>query len=283
VIFHPLMGRQNTDRQKIISILKKLTGHGYIEITTRGNAAISSALAIIPKNQAVLIPEEGGWLHYRAAPKQLGLEADEVKCHDAKIDLSDLKAKLSAKKYGAFLYQNPGGYFAEQPGQEIYQLCKKNDCLVVLDVSGGIGTKLGQGKYADIVVGSFGTWKLVEARVGGFISCKEQKLWKRVKLEKLDDEAGLSNILQKLEELPKRISYLKNVRDKIIHNLSKFNIAHRNDLGFVVVIKFDAPQEKETIINYCKDNQLEYAECPRYIRLNQKAISIEVKRLLQPS
>ncbi len=277
----------NSTKTAIISILKKLTNHDYIEIVTRGNSAISSALSIVPTDKKVLIPEEGGWLHYRTAPKQLGLEADEVKCHDAKINLQDLETKLSTKKYGAFLYQNPGGYFAEQPGKEIYQLCKKNDCLVILDVSGSIGTKLCDGKYADIIIGSFGTWKLVEAKVGGFISSNNPNLWKKIRFEKLENEADFSNILKQLEELPKRISYLKNTRDKIIHdldklnNLSKFNIVHKNDLGFVVVVKFATLQEKETIINYCKDNRLEYTECPRYIRLKQKAISIEVKRLLQ--
>jgi len=299
--FSFLMTKTTTTKTAIISILKKLTNHDYIEIVTRGNSAISSALALVPKDKKVLIPEEGGWLYYRTAPKQLGLEAEEVKCQDAKINLQDLETKLSTKKYGAFLYQNPGGYFAEQPGKEIYQLCKKNDCLVILDVSGSIGTKLGDGKYADIIIGSFGTWKLVEAKVGGFISSNDQKLWKMIKFEKLENEADLFNILQQLEKLPQRISYLKNIRNKIIHdldnlsarnknlsnsnknfsNLSKLSIVHKNDLGFVVVVKFSNSQEKETIINYCKDNKLEYTECPRYIRLNQKAISIEVKRRLQ--
>ena len=292
--FSFLMTKTTTTKTAIISILKKLTNHDYIEIVTRGNSAISSALALVPKDKKVLIPEEGGWLYYRTAPKQLGLEAEEVKCQDAKINLQDLETKLSTKKYGAFLYQNPGGYFAEQPGKEIYQLCKKNDCLVILDVSGSIGTKLGDGKYADLIVGSFGTWKLVEAKVGGFISSNDQKLWKRIKFEKIENEADLSNILQQLEKLPQRISYLKNIRDKIIDdfdklsalnknlsNSNKFNIVHKNDLGFVIVVKFSNSQEKETIINYCNDNELEYTECPRYIRLNKKAISIEVKRRLQ--
>jgi len=292
--FSFLMTKTKTTKTAIISILKKLTNHDYIEIVTRGNSAISSALALVPKNKKILIPEEGGWLHYRTAPKQLGLEADEVKCQDAKINLQDLETKLSTKQFSALLYQNPGGYFAEQPGKEIYQLCKKNNCLIILDVSGSIGTRLADGKYADIIIGSFGTWKLVEAKVGGFISSNDQKLWKKIKFEKLENEADLSNILQQLEKLPQRISYLKNIRNKIIHDLdklsapnknlsnpNKFSIVHKNDLGFVVIVKFTAPQEKETIINYCKNNKLEYTECPRYIRLNQKAISIEVKRLLQ--
>ena len=35
----------------------------------------------------------------------------------------------------------------------------------------------------------------------------------------------------------------------------------------------------DELIQYCKDNSYEYTECPRYIRVNCKAISIEVKRI----
>ena len=36
---------------------------------------------------------------------------------------------------------------------------------------------------------------------------------------------------------------------------------------------------KQRIIDYCNENNLEFTECPRYIRINEPAISIEVKRL----
>jgi len=274
-------------KQKIISLLKELTNHDYIEITLRGNAAITAALSVVkntvPENRKLLIPEEGGWLHYKTAPKGLGLEIEEVKCNDAKIDLRDLKKKLSSQNFAVLLYHNPGGYFDEQPIEEIYQVCNENNCLVILDVSGGIGTKLCNGKFADIMVGSFGKWKLVEARVGGFISCKKNPLWNELtkNIEILEDEASLLKILQKLEELPERIRFLENIRDKVINDLSNynFNIVHPNDLGFVLVIKFSTEKEKDKIVGYCKTNKLEWTECPRYIRLNQKAISVEIKRL----
>ena len=261
--------------QKIISILKELTSHNYIEVVKRGNSAIDSALQLVKKK--VLIPAEGGWIHYQTAPKNLGLEIIEVNCNDAKIDLKDLEEK--SKSCEAFLYHNPGGYFAEQPIKKIYEICKKNNCLVILDVAGGIGTKLCNGQYADLVIGSFGKWKLVDAKVGGFITCNNQELWKKIKFNKLEDEKDLLKILQKLEELPQRIRYLENIRDKVINDLSTLDIVHPEDLSFVVVIKFNNNPEREKIINYCNINQLPYTECPRYIRLNQPAISIEVKRL----
>lgn len=268
-------------RKEILKILQKLTGHKLVEIVLRGNSAIDPALSIIPNDKAVLIPEEGGWIHYQKAPKKLKLRAIEVKCADAKINIVDLKRRLTSNSCGAFLYQNPGGYFAEQPMKEIYELCRKNKCVVIMDVSGSIGTKLCDGKFADIIIGSFGEWKLVEAKVGGFISCQNKELFDKIKehTKPLTDEAQLNTILTKIPELPERIKFLLSKREKIIKELKGFDVVHPHDLGFVVVVKYKTEEEKNEIISYCKQNSLPFAECPRYIRLNKPAISIEVKQL----
>ncbi len=269
-------------KEKIISALQKLTQHHFIEITPRGDAAIAAALSTIPKEKVVLIPAEGGWLSYPKIPKKLGLSVVEVKCDDAKINLADLEKKLTENSCGALLYQNPGGYFAEQSMPEIYALCRKNNCVVIMDVSGSIGTGLCDGKYADIVVGSFGEWKLVEAKVGGFISAQQQNIFEKAlkNCQPLEDQEHLKTILAKIQELPERILFLTEKRKKIMGDLDKFDVVHKNDLGFVIIIKFQHQGEKENLINYCKHNNLPWTECPRYIRLNQAAISIELKRLI---
>ena len=74
-------------KNEIISSLQKLTGHSFIEITPRGDAAITAALSTILKDKIILIPEEGGWLHYKTGPKKIGLLTEEVKCDDAAINL----------------------------------------------------------------------------------------------------------------------------------------------------------------------------------------------------
>ncbi|MBI2581516.1 aminotransferase class I/II-fold pyridoxal phosphate-dependent enzyme [Candidatus Woesearchaeota archaeon] len=268
-------------KEEILAELQKLTGHNHLEITLRGDAAITAAIFLVPKDKILLIPEEGGWLSYPKIPKKLGLKVVEVKCDDARINLKDLQQKLQEHPCGALLYQNPGGYFAEQPMEEIYQLCQKNQCLVIMDVSGSIGTKLCNGKYADILVGSFGEWKLVEAKVGGFISCKNQDLFEKVKkhVAILEDKKILKIISQKIEELPQRISFLTRKRDKIMEDLKRSEVVHKQDVGFVVIVRYNDQTEKENLIKYCNDNDLPWTECPRYIRLNKPAISIEVKRL----
>ncbi|MBI4980383.1 hypothetical protein HZC30_02375 [Candidatus Woesearchaeota archaeon] len=268
-------------KDEIVKILQKLTGHKLIEIVLRGNSAIDSALSIIPKDKLVLIPEEGGWIHYQKAPPKLGLTTIEVKCDDAKINLSDLKHKLTTNNCGALLYQNPGGYFAEQPMKESYELCRKNKCLVIMDVSGSIGTELCDGKFVDIIVGSFGEWKLVEAKAGGFISCQNKELFDKIKehTTPLTDGVQLNTILTKIHELSGRIKFLLGKREKIIRELKEFEVVHPKDLGFVVVVKYKDDTEKSKIISYFKQNSLPFTECPRYIRLNNPAVSIEVKQL----
>ena len=270
-------------RNKIIQKLKQWTNQQFIELVDRGNTAINASFSIIPKGSSVLIPEEGGWIHYHTAPKQLGLNFTEVKCVDAKIDLVDLKQKLETKKYSAFLYQNPGGYFAEQPMAEIYELCKEHNCLLILDASGSVGTKLCDGRYADILFASFRKWKVVEAGVGGFISTDNELLWNKIKtqISAYSDEAGLEKIWAQFENLAQRIEFLLELKQQIVKDLSDLDLVYPNDLGFVQCIKFSTDEEKERIINYCKDKHLEWTECPRYIRLNCKAICIEIKRRLK--
>ncbi|NQV91391.1 DegT/DnrJ/EryC1/StrS family aminotransferase [Candidatus Woesearchaeota archaeon] len=257
----------------ITEILQKLTDHNNVVVTERGDIAIASALCAVEKG-TVLIPEEGGWLSYQKIPQKLGLTSVNVKCHLAKIDLDDLKEK--SKSANALLYQNPGGYFADQPMKKIYDICKKNDCLVIMDVSGSIGTDLCDGRYADIMVASFRKWKLVDADVGGFISSNTFDL---SKIDRLKDKTSLAKILKSLHQLQKRIIYLEQVREKVVFDLAEYDVVHPLDLGFVVVVNFYDEEERKSIVKYCKDNELEYTTCPRYIRLNQDAISIELKRL----
>lgn len=265
---------------QILALLQKLTKHSYLSLTSRGNAAIAMALAVLPKDKKVLIPNEGGWLGYRTIPNKVGLLFDEVQCTDAVIDLVDLERKLKTNRYEGFIYQNPGGYCAEQPIQEIYELCQKYNCLVILDVSASLGTALCDGRYADYLVCSFGEWKIADAGIGGFISCSREPLWRSI----IPENHGLQNddiqqILEKIQVLSQRIHFLQAKRQQIVKDLANFTILHSQDFGIVVIIAYSNAAERESIINYCHEQKLPWTECPRYIRVNRRAISLEVKRL----
>lgn len=268
-------------KESIKTMLRKLTGKKHIYLTDRGNTAID---VVCSRFEKVLIPEEGGWIHY----KKVG--HGEVKCHEAVIDLDDFREKVES--FDMFLYHQPGGYFAEQPIQEIYDICQKVGCVVVMDIAGSIGTDLVEGKCADFIIGSFGKWKLVDAGKGGFIATdtkldvelgikelgiKEIGI-KEIGIKEIHDEEMLKRIEEKLSHLNERIAYLQSIRQKIVSDLKEFDIIKKDEFGINVIIKYKNEKEKQEIITYCKLHELEYTECPRYIRINEHAISIEVKR-----
>ncbi len=287
--------------------LRRWTKHPQIKLTSRGDTAIKAVLAALPKDKTLLIPEEGGWISYYQIPAEKKIPFQKVHCVDAKIDLHNLQEKLKqnskqsnseSNSCSAFLYQNPGGYFAEQPMKEIYQLCRQHHCLVIMDISGAIGTPLSDGNFADICVCSFGKWKLVEAGKGGFISWALEDSYnisttnistrnivcnRLAGLPEFTDKNILLSVKENLSLLGQKITLLLEERKKIIRELDSLvpapAILQRESCGFVVVVAFSTAEEKEKIINYCQQKNLEWTECPRYIRVLRQAVSIELKRL----
>lgn len=267
----------------VLSKIREFTGHDYAKIMPSGNAAIFTAVYIAKKTNKkafFLVPDQGGWMTFKDYPKIFNIEIQEIKTNQGVIDINDLKENASAGT--AFIYQNPAGYFAEQPMKQIYDICKKANCPVILDVSGSIGTSLCNGDFADIIVSSFGRWKLIDAHYGGFISTKDKVLFEEGKpfyrMMKVYP-AAFSKILNKFESLKKRIDFLWEKRKKVLEDLQEMKIIHPDKAGFNVVVRFDSQKEKQKIIDYCQNKGLEYTECPRYIRVNEPAISIEIKRL----
>lgn len=268
-------------KEAVIDKLKELTGHNYIRLTSRGNTAIFAALYCARKlnlsRKTVLVPDQGGWLAYLKYPKMLGLNIEEVKTDYGILDLQDLKKK--SKTALALLYENPAGYFAEQPVEQIYEICSKNKCFVLQDISGSIGNAP---VNADFCICSFGEWKPINLKYGGFISARKKEYFetpKEIFNTTSFDEKYIPLLLKKLDALKQRYVFFDKIRKKTLSDLRDFGIIHKDKKGINVIIKYKNLQEKEKIINYCKKNNLEHTLCPRYIRVNTQAISIEVKRL----
>jgi len=269
-------------KSEVIARIREFTGHDHIQIMPSGNAAIYTAFYLarkINKKAAFLVPDQAGWLTYLDYPKLFGLNLQEIKTNQGIIDLDDLKKH--AKEGTALIYQNPAGYFAEQPAKQIYDLCQKANCPVIMDVSGSIGTDMCNGDYADLMVCSFGKWKIIENFYGGFISAKNQTLFDQGKplyqMMKVHPLA-YEEILKKISQMKGKLNSIFETRKKVLEDLKEMDIIHRDKKGLNVIVKFSNDQEKEKILNYCKNHQLEYTECPRYIRVNEPAISIEIKR-----
>ena len=270
-------------KDKAVKLIQKYTKHKFVRFTSRGNSSIFAAMycarTINPKPY-VLVPDQGGWLTYHKYPKQLGMETKEVKTDSGIIDLKDLKSKV--EDACAFIYCNPAGYFADQPIKKIYNLCKKKNCLVILDVSGSLGTDMCNGKYADFTIGSFGKWKPINVGYGGFLTASEKKYFEKPKdifNTTQFDEQYFPILVEKLEHVKERFDSFFKEADKIKKDLKDYDIIHRDKKGIVVIVRFNGDEEKQKLIDYCSSHNYEYTICPRYIRVNCDAISIEVKRL----
>ncbi len=269
-------------KQKSIELLKEYTRHDFIELTSRGNTAIFAAFYCARKlnldKKKVLVPDQGGWLSYLKYPKMLEMEPVEVKTDCGIIDLEDLKEK--AKNANCVIYPNPAGYFAEQPIREIYEICK-GKCFVIMDVTGSIGSELCDGEFADIMVGSFGRWKPVNLGYGGFLSSREKQHFhipKEIFNTTSFDEKYLPLLYEKLKNIKKRYGLFEKINKKIKKDLKDFKILHKNKRGINVIVKFTDEKEKNKIVDYCVKNKYQFTICPRYIRVNEQAVSIEVKR-----
>ncbi len=160
--------------------------------------------------------------------------------------------------------------------KKISEICKKNDCLLIEDVSGSIGDKtLCDGNLSDIMVGSFGRWKSINLGYGGFISVRNKEFFEQAK-EPLSLIKVHKKIYEEISPLlnKKRLRKLLKLQKKVKKELKDVKIFHKDKRGLNVVTEYN-PE----VLKYCQEKHYPYILCPTYIRVNEKAISIELKRL----
>ncbi len=169
----------------------------------------------------------------------------------------------------------------------IAETAKTNDFFIIEDASGAVShKKLCNGCVSDIIVGSFGRWKIVNLCYGGFLSIKQRHLTQQVKDSDILSLIKTINIdynalYEKLQQASERLQFLAN-KTKEVKQLCKkegFQLIHENAEGIAVFVKFKTENEKQKIIALCEKHGLLYKECPLYIKVLEKAISIEIKRM----
>lgn len=264
-------------QDKVLERLRKFTKHDHIRITDRGNSAIFVAMAMAKKinpKPFFLIPDQGGWISFRTYPKILGFDIKELYTNRGIINLKVLKE--GTKNASALILTSFAGYFAEQPMEKISEICKKNNCLLIEDASGAVGDKkLCDGSLSDIIVGSFGRWKPIGLGYGGFISVRNKEFF-----EQANEPFSLikvhNSIYQELIPLlnKRKLKKLLKLQKKVKKDLRGVDIFHEDKRGINVVTKYDL-----RVLKYCQKKGYPYVLCPTYIRVNEKAISIELKRL----
>ena len=261
--------------QNIIKKLREISGKEFIQLTERGNKSIELALELAKqlRKSKVLVQNQGGWIHYKKAAESLKLNIIELNTDAGLIDLPSLE--LLADSHSVLLINSMPAYASLDNMQKISEICKKNNCLLINDISGSIGTE--EAKIGDIFVCSFGKWKPINLEYGGFIATDDKDYYTDFNPSYFD-ESKYAQLMEKLNQMNERLSVLKNLRQQVLEDLQSFDIIHKDKNGINVIIRFTDEEIKERIINYCKENELEYVECPKDIRVNENAISIEVKR-----
>ncbi len=283
---------------KIKSSLKDLTHKKNIILVRRGNAAILEVIRLAKNlgREKVLIQDQGGWITYKQYANKLGLMCIEIKTDYGLTNLEDLEKKADGKSI--FIINSLTGYYADENISKIAKTCEKKHCLLINDVSGSIGKKLA--KYGDIIFSSFNQWKPINLGLGGFLAF-DNKILSKFEIipetqkftQKFFDmneyfnefeeyefkERDLKKLYQKIKDVSKRHKFFTKKHNQIKKDMKKYQIIHPKKKGINVIIKYNNEEEKNKIIKYCKDNKLEYTECPRYIRVDEQAICIEVKRL----
>ena len=253
--------------------LKEIFGKKGIKLVESGDHAIKSVLQFCKDNgrKKVLIQDQGGWLTYKDYAKKVGLEIILLKTDYGLIDLNDLSSKADSSS--VLLVNSLNGYFSEQAMGLITDICISKKCFLINDASGSIGTL--SGEIGDLIICSFGKDKPVNLHYGGCIAFDDESL----EFEGEFDSEKLEKLSKELDNLYAKQMQWEEVHWKIKNDLIDFDIIHRDKTGINVIVKFSSEEEKEKIIKYCDSKKYEYTICPRYIRVNCNAISIEVKRI----
>jgi len=222
--------------------------------------------------KTVLIQDQGGWLTYKDYAKKTGLEIRLLPTDYGLLSPMDIPHSENA----ALMINSLTGYCAEQRMEAIAQACKKKNIVLINDASGSIGTDIAE--VGDIVFASFGKDKPLNMRYGGFIAFPDT-----FHFSESFDAKRLPELKNHLLTLPARQMFLRDTAERIKKDLTDFKVIHRDKEGINVIVAFSTEQEKKEIISYCTSKGYPYTLCPRYIRVNANAISIEVKRLTSSS
>jgi hypothetical protein len=266
-------------KEKCAESLRKLTGKKHILFVQRGNVAIRLALKLAKHlgHKIVLLQDQGGWITYRQFCKKEKLKHSEIKTDYGIIDIKTLKDYSDC----VLLINSMPGYSALQKMREVTRICMKQNIFLINDASGSIGTE--EAKYGDLILGSFAIDKPVNiSGHGGFIATDNKDYFDFLEKNNSPYDIDFIGLLGKLNSLNKRLCDLKLIKNKLINQLGATEFAdkiiHKDQNGINLIVKFSSEKEKEKLIKLAEKENLEFTLCPRGIRVNVDAVSIEIKR-----
>lgn len=262
--------------ESVITKLKEYSGKEYVLLTKRANQSLLTALRFAKSEgyENVYIPQSGGWMTYEPFVKRLKLNLEKMPTENEDI----LFDKLDIQPKSVILIHSLGGYHKTIDTKKMRGIADKANALFIEDTCGTFGSRP---CFGHIVVGSFGNAKPINLSHGGFIATNDKSHYD-IFAEKVTSELTVDDVKKlehKLHSLDKRYQFLFQRRDEILSKLpSQFNpICDENAL--VIIVPFKTEQERDELVAFCDSQTVEHTECPRYIRHDKPAISIEIKRL----
>jgi len=266
-------------------IVAETTGHEYSKIVGSGN---SSILAVMNNfKERVMVPDQGGWSGFKKMADFRGIETVEVTTNKGLINPDVLNDSIKAESPEALFITSFAGYMAEQPVKDLYEVCEDNGVLLVEDASGSIGDpekRLANGNHAHVIIASTGTPKTVNVGSGGFITTGDKKLLDNSNylLKSLKaDPVTCAGIAEEIKNAPETISKTLKSCEILKEELSELNIYHKYKRGINICISHDNPKR----VSYNLRQSLKVdgggivTVCPRYDRIKEKGVCIELKNL----
>ena len=273
---------KNADNEEVVDKILNLTKHDTAKIVNSGNSSILLAMSNVKGK--IVLPDQGAWHGFKQAARLLNKEIVILPTDNGLVNKEHLE--LIPDEDCALFLTSFAGYTAEQNMKEISKYCKKENITLVEDVSGSISDpekKLSNGRYSDIIVGSTGSPKMINAGYGGFITTSIPDFFK--------DSNYLVNCLKVNSDIVSQINTeLDYVEDNFIKTVDACDyikkelmdyVVHADKRGVNVIFESGGGNVSRMLRDDIKlDNgKGMITRCPNYNRLKIKGFALEVKNL----
>ena len=264
--------------------IKKLTKHENVKLVNSGNSAILSSMNNIKGD--IIIPNQGAWHGFKQSARFLDKTIHLIDTEKGLVKKSFLDEIDNLSEGSGLFITSFAGYSGEQDMKSISRYCKANGIILIEDASGGIGDpdgKLSNGKYSDVIIGSAGSPKIVNAGSGGFISTDIPDFFKDSKFLLNSQKANIQTICGMYKEIDyANDNFIKTCQacDYIKRNLNK-NIVHKDKRSLNIIFECENNKEVVNILRdkFVLDEHSMITICPNYNRLKLKGFSLEIKNL----
>lgn len=263
-------------RQENKQLLCNLLQKDDLLFTTRCDRSTENTIRILSKKcdvKTLALQEEGGWFTYPRYAKPNNLKLEMIKMDNGRIQRIPKNAIIVVSSSPAYSYV--------EDMKRIHELAQERGSILINDVCGSVGKQ--RAMIGDIAVGSFGNNKPLTSDGGGFVAFNNKYAFLKQDEKLLENSAKTKIDHKKLRQAIKRLDETydrwKKLNKKILQDLQGFDILNKdNNAKINLLVKYQDESQKERLIKYLTSNNIQYVECPKYIRTKKKALSIEIKR-----